>query len=306
MEDTTGSGRLLITGGTGLLGGELVRRAAAGDRFEVTATRRASPPPPVSGVRWLDLDLGVPGVATRAIGLARPDVVIHTAVAIAPEALDPVIARGSEEIADAAAARGAALIHISSDMVFDGDSGPYDETAPLSPITDYGRAKAEAERRVLAAHPGAVVVRLSLLYRLDPPDRSLAAWLEGARAGAAYPLFTDEIRCPAEVGEVAEALERLAAHIGDRHPGRDAPVGRILHLVGPEAITRHAFGGLVLGALGMPSSLARPARSADSGLVRPRALHLLARTTPPSLLAGIRAPSVVLAPGRNRHPRAGR
>jgi dTDP-4-dehydrorhamnose reductase len=225
-------------------------------------------------------------------------VIVHTAVAIAPEALAPVVVRGSEEVARAARNTGAALVHVSSDMVFDGESGPFDEDAPLSPITDYGRAKAEAEVRVRAAHDGVSVARLSLLYRLDPPDRSLAAWLEGARgaargAGGAYPLFTDEIRCPAEVGDVARALLDLAFQL---RTGRAAlPEERTVHLVGPTAITRYDFGRLVLEALGLPDSLARPALSASSGLVRPRALHLLRRTTPPSLVAGIRGPEEALA-----------
>ncbi len=298
-----GSPKLLITGGTGLLGATVVKEAV-GRAWDVVATRHASAAPALTGVRWFELDLATPGAAAQVIERARPSVIVHTAVAIAPEQLDPVIVRGSEEVARAARNAGAALVHVSSDMVFDGESGPFDEDAPLSPITDYGRAKAEAEVRVRAAHDGASVARLSLLYRLDPPDRSLAAWLEGARgaadgaggaggAGGAYPLFTDEVRCPGEVGDVARALLDLAFRLAAGPPG--LPEVRTVHLVGPTAITRYDFGRLVLEALGLPDSLARPALSASSGLVRPRALHLLRRTTPPSLVAGIRGPEEALA-----------
>ena len=81
----------------------------------------------------------------------RPDVVIHTAYR---QDEDDVNTVGSENVARAAAAVGARLVHLSTDVVFDGRKGaPYVEDDPVSPVTDYGRAKAEAEVRVAAAHP---------------------------------------------------------------------------------------------------------------------------------------------------------
>ena len=54
---------------------------------------------------------------------------------------------------------------MSSDVIFDGTKPtPYDELDPPSPITDYGRAKADAEYAVAEAHPGALLVRTSLIY----------------------------------------------------------------------------------------------------------------------------------------------
>ena len=63
----------------------------------------------------------------------------------------------------------------SSDLVFDGRKGEaYSETDPINPTTVYGASKAEAERRVLAAHPGALVVRTSAFF--GPWDRYNAVW----------------------------------------------------------------------------------------------------------------------------------
>lgn len=285
MSDSITRPRLLVTGGSGLLGSELLRTAAP--TFEVTATRRVAPARPRAGVSWRSLDLCVPGAATRVVEETRPDVLVHAAVAIAPAVMERVIVDGSEELARAARDTGARMIHVSSDMVFDGESGPFDEESPLSPITDYGRAKAEAERRVRGAMPGATIVRLSLLYRLHPLDRSLAHWLEGTKRGEGYPLFVDEIRCPAHVADVAQALGALA----QRLPGPDgAGIPRTLHLVGPSALSRYAFGRAVLQALGLDPELARPGQSSDSKLVRPRRLDLVARTTPDWLTRLLRPP----------------
>ena len=56
-------------------------------------------------------------------------------------------------------------MHVSTDLVFDGEKGePYVEDDAPNPLSDYGRAKLDAERGVLEAHPGALVVRTSLIY----------------------------------------------------------------------------------------------------------------------------------------------
>jgi dTDP-4-dehydrorhamnose reductase len=296
--------RLLVTGGTGLLGGAVLAQAAPpgvdAPEFDLAATWLAHDPGQHwPGVRWSRADLRVPGEIAHVIRAEAPHVVLHTAVSVESGDLERVIVRGSAEGAGASQLAGAQLIHVSSDMVFDGASGPYDEASPPSPITDYGRAKTEAEEAVRRAHPGAWIARSSLLYRLDPPDRSLGGWLAGLDRGDAYPLFEDEIRCPAQVDDVARALLELARRAARGTWSWEDLAGtgaRALHIVGPRPITRYEFGRLVLRALGRDPALATKARSADSGAVRPRELVLVARATPAWLVAGLRAPEDALKP----------
>jgi len=285
--------RILVTGGTGLLGGAVLARAAGS--AGLAATWHANPPSgAAAGVAWHRVDVRSRTALEAAFRAAAPAVVLHTAVAIAPDDLAPVIVEGSRHAAAMARAAGAAFVHLSSDMVFDGASGPFTESSPLSPITPYGRAKAEAEHAVREAHPQAVIARSSLLYRLDPPDRSLAGWLGSLAHGDAYPLFTDEIRCPAQVDDVADALLALAARLAAADA---AEVPRTVHLVGPRAISRHEFGRLVLVALGRDPDLATAALSAGAQPPRPRELRLLTGVTPAWLVAGLRAPETALAVG---------
>src|SRR5262249_42926430 len=133
-----------VTGGTGYLGSELRRQAphATSDRVEIR---------------------DAPEVAAL-LARIRPEVVIHTAyLQDGPRAWE-VTVDGAANVALAAAAVGARLIHLSTDVVFDGRKGaPYVEEDEPCPVTDYGRAKAEAERRVAAAHPQALLVRTSLI-----------------------------------------------------------------------------------------------------------------------------------------------
>ena len=81
----------------------------------------------------------------------RPACVIHTAYSEYGPAAYATTVEGSVNVARAANANGARLIHLSTDVVFDGRGGaPYRESDPLSPITTYGR-HAEAEQAVAAA-----------------------------------------------------------------------------------------------------------------------------------------------------------
>jgi len=199
---------------------------------------------------------------------------------------------GAAHLAAAARAEGAAFVHLSTDMVFDGNAGPYDEDAPTSPLTPYGAAKAEAERAVRAAHPGAILARLPLLYSISPLDRGLAHWLTCCREGRGYPLFVDELRCPAHASDAARSLLLLVRALAGEVTLPVPPP--IIHLPGPRTISRFEFGRLALAALDQPAEWAIPGRSADANPPRPRELVLVARRTPALYLAPLRPPEVAL------------
>ena len=96
-------------------------------------------------------------------------------------------AEGPEKLARACARAGIPLVTFSSDLVFDGTLGrPYLEGDPVSPAGAYGESKAEAERRVLAVHDKALVVRTSAFF--GPWDRYNFAWaaLSALAAGETF------------------------------------------------------------------------------------------------------------------------
>jgi dTDP-4-dehydrorhamnose reductase len=241
--------RLLVTGGTGYLGRELVRRAPAVGTW---LTRE-----PAAPGDWLRLDVRDPVVVRRELERLRPAAVIHTAYRQDDRAttLD-----GAAAVAEAAAAVGARLVHVSSDVIFDGTKrGPYTEEDPPSPITDYGRAKADAERAVRAAHPGALVVRTSLIYGGREPGRHERLAFEAAEGRRAMTFFEDELRSPVLVEDLAGALLELA--------GRDE--AGILHVAGLDTVSRYEFARLLAQRHGLSDERIPRARLADLGLVRP-------------------------------------
>ncbi len=241
---------MLLTGGSGLLGGAI--RARLDRRGEVGWAVVA----PASG----EMDVRDANAVLRAVERVRPAAVVHAAYR--REERDTIV-DGSANVAAAAAAYGARLVHMSTDVVFAGREAPYTEADPLDPVHDYGRAKAEAEARVMAARPGAVMVRTSLMY--GGADSAPVRMVLDAAAGASdTAFFADEFRSVAHVDDVAAAVIALA--------GMD--VAGPLHVAGPEPVSRLAFAHAVCRAHGLPEDAVRGTTLARAGLSRPGNLVL--------------------------------
>jgi dTDP-4-dehydrorhamnose reductase len=229
------NGSLLVTGGSGYLGRELMRRSPGA----VGASRS-------SGLR---LDVRDAAAVAAALAELRPAVVIHTAYDMDDR---DTTYDGALNVARAAAGVSARLIHLSTDVVFDGEKGaPYVEEDEPTPVTAYGRDKADAETAVREAHPGALVVRTSLMYGGTERGRH-----ERMAANPDSVFFTDEIRSPVHVGDLAGALLELAG--GDR--------AGLLHVAGADALSRYDFARL----LAPHPERVRSATIEGSGLARPR------------------------------------
>lgn len=272
---------LLITGGTGYLGSVLVRQASAqGRRSAATYVRQT--PPDLPSVAWYPLDLTDPSAAEATLYAIRPTHIIHTAFRQYEPQLREVTALGAGVVARAAAALAAHLVHLSSDVIFNGEAGaPYAETVPPDPITAYGAAKAEAEQLVAAACPSAAIVRTSLIYGFDPPDRQTIFTLEIADGIRTAQLFTDEYRCPIFVEDLAAALLELV----------DGPFSGILNVAGSETLSRYAFGRLLAQANGRDPDRLTFGTSAGLQPPRPRNCALdtsLARQILHTQLRGVR------------------
>ncbi len=215
--------------------------------WDVVATYHSCRPQ-TPDVRWETLDLRNAAATRRLVEQLTPDVVIHTAYRQEGPDVMAITSEGSAAVAQGAFAVQARLIHLSSDVVFDGERiGRYTEADEPQPVTTYGAAKALSERLVTAAHPGALIVRTSLIYGgPDRPGRHERFVLDVIDGRAEAIFFTDELRCPIEVGDLAAALLELAAI--DR--------SGIMHVAGSDVVSRYEFACLVARAFGRdPSSL---------------------------------------------------
>ncbi len=274
---------LLITGGSGFLGAALVELART-QGWDVVATYHTHMPQ-TAGVRWEALDLRDRAATRALIERYAPDVVIHTAYRQEEPDMTAITAHGAGAVAQGAYAAQSRLIHLSSDVVFDGErSGSYTETDAPCPVTAYGAAKAAAERLVADAHPAALIVRTSLIYGgPEHPGRHERFVLDVIDGRAEAVFFTDELRCPIAVGDLAAALLELAEQ--DR--------SGILHVAGPDVVSRYEFARLIAGAFGRDPARVRGGPS-PAAPRRPRNCALDSRVAQGMLTTRIRGVRDVL------------
>lgn len=232
---------MLVTGGSGFLGRHLLDDP--GDWQVVAPTRQI-------------VDLLHRDRVRELVESWRPQVVVH----LAYRKQRPQIVDASRNVAEAAAAVGARLIHLSTDLVFGGRPEPYRETDDPFPIIEYGRDKLDAERAVLAASPGAVVIRTSLLYGTDRPSPVQLEARAVAEGTSTMRCFTDEIRCLTHAADVARAIVAVA--------GRPDVAG-VLHVAGPRPMSRAEFAELDAAWFGLAPARIPTSTIAESGQVRP-------------------------------------
>ncbi|WP_435608624.1 SDR family oxidoreductase [Streptomyces sp. C10-9-1] len=254
---------VLIIGASGFLGSELVRQASAAGRG--TAATFNSRPGDGGGTAWHQLDLRDSVRLDTVLDAVAPSTVINAASGNADWA---ITADGPVRLAVAAASRGIRLVHVSSDAVFSGADVHYDEAALPDPITPYGAAKATAETAVRLLHPNAAVARTSLIIGDggSAHERLVHELVGGTRTGA---LFTDDVRCPVHVSDLAAALWELAL----------TEATGVFHLASPDAVSRCALGGLIARRDGLDPALLPAGRRADSHLPGALDVRLDSRTT---------------------------
>jgi dTDP-4-dehydrorhamnose reductase len=262
--------RILVTGAGGMLGQDLL--AAAGRRGEDAV-----------GVVRAECDITDPAAVRAAVDETRPDVVINAAAwtdVDGAEEREPEAAAvngaGAGHVAAAAADAGAAVIHVSTDYVFDGRGRrPYVEGDATAPLNAYGRTKLAGEQAVAAANPRHHVVRSSWLFGVGGPN-FVATMLRVGAERDELTVVDDQVGCPTWTGHLAEALLDLAA--------REDGYG-IHHGAASGSCSWHAFAVEIFARTGMDVTV-HPGRTADLGRPAPRPAY--------SVLGSGRADALVL------------
>lgn len=206
------------------------------------------------------LDLGAPGAdiageIAAVISAAKPAAVINAAAytAVDKAETDLDAARRVNRDAPAAMARACAdgdvpFVHISTDYVFDGETGaPYVETSPRHPINAYGLTKAEGEIELEAlAGQGArlAIVRSAWVFTADG-DGFFKTMLRLARERDEVAVVEDQVSNPTPAFACAAATATLASALIDR----DRRAEGLFHAAGAEAMTRADFAEMIFNGL---------------------------------------------------------
>jgi dTDP-4-dehydrorhamnose reductase len=219
-----------VTGAGGLIGNYLVRSASRfGPEFQVVGLTRDQ----------LDLT-----DFESVLGMFRrqpPEAIIHcAAMSRSPECqADPDRAvRNNVEVTKHLAELAVEIpfVFLSTDLVFDGRAGEYDESAPVNPLSVYAETKVAAEGIILS-NPRHTVIRTSLNSGTSPTgDRGFDEQIRNAwRNGVVLKLFVDELRSPIGAEVTARAVWEL---LGRKQTG-------LFHVAGAERLSRWEMGQLL-------------------------------------------------------------
>lgn len=250
--------QLIVLGASGLVGREVVR-AALRRGHKVSALGGSRLPTGLNLASRSQINL------TQLEGLERllldgfPDAVINAAALsdVAACERQPALAQQLNAILPQRLAQithhiGARLIHLSTDMVFDGEKGSYRSTDTPAPLNTYALTKLEGEKAVLAAAGhGACVLRSTPVLGNTPAgdrtphERFFMDWKQGKVAG----LFQEEIRQPVSVTNLADVCVELAER---------PTLSGIFHWGGLDAMSRFELGRQIAQHFGLnPETLIR-------------------------------------------------
>ncbi len=258
--------RLLITGTSGFVGGHVLFQAW--DEWETFATyhTRVFSFPEVT---TLSLDLENENQIRQMIEEVQPDVIIHCAAWAdlemcehMPERAFSINAKATGILAEMCSKINCRLVYTSTDMVFDGEKGNYDELDRTNPINVYGKTKLAGEEEIQASCSDYVIARAALVY--GPPLTGSNSFseriLKRVKNGEIVPLFTDQFRSPILVHNLAQALLELAK----------GEFKGVLHLGGADRVDRYAFGLRLAELKGFSKTLLKPVSMFENPTVAPR------------------------------------
>ena len=252
--------KVLILGGTGLLGLALGREARARAHTVITAARSGAD---------LTFDAGDETALRKALDDSTAGLVINAAAMVShaaceadPAAAWRINARPARVLADWSRETGRPFVHISTDHYFDGDGEQaHPETAPVTLVNEYARSKHAGEQYALAA-PEALVLRTAIAG-FHPDGRGFAAWAFSAMAsGQPMTLFEDYYGSVIDTGHFAAALFDL----------QQGGARGLYNLAGAQVSSKADFIRALAAAAGLDLRKARPGSA--RGLVPRRALSL--------------------------------
>ena len=213
--------RILITGANGLLGQKLVDLLTKQADIDLIATARgANRLPYAEGYTYVPMDITDRQQVLEVVTETRPQVIIHTAAMTnvdqceaEKDACWAQNVTAVESLVLAAKQVDAFLVHVSTDFIFDGTSGPYDEEAEPNPISFYGWSKYAAEKAVTTSDIRWAIARTVLVYGIahDMSRTNIILWVKKSlEAGKTINVVTDQWRSPTLAEDLATGCYLLA------------------------------------------------------------------------------------------------
>jgi dTDP-4-dehydrorhamnose reductase len=255
----------LIVGASGQVGHHL---ALAAERrgLEWSGTFHAHPRPGLQA-----LDLRDPVAVAQIVRANKPAYILVPAAASDVDRCELVAQSAYElnvlavsHLVNVANEMGAVVVYFSSDYIFDGADGPYDEYAPANPISTYGLQKLSAEHLVIQRAVAALIVRTTVVYGLEPQGKNFVyRLLEALHDGREIAVPVDQIGTPTYAPALADAVFDLLA----------AGIRGVINVAGRELVSREEFAREAARAFGEDPALVRSVLTSELKQVARRPLN---------------------------------
>ncbi len=213
--------KILVTGTNGLLGQKLVTLLQQKENVQLIATARSASVQPIKRGTFHLLDVTNKATVDSVIASTSPDVIIHTAAMTQVDdcetrredcTLNNVTA--VEHLVDACGKNNVHLVHVSTDFIFDGSTGPLDEYAKPNPVNFYGESKLAAEEIIQKSNISWSILRTILVYGVsqDLSRSNIVLWVKKSlEEGKKISVVNDQWRTPTLAEDLAMGCSRAAA-----------------------------------------------------------------------------------------------
>ncbi|MFD3000215.1 SDR family oxidoreductase [Pontibacter toksunensis] len=207
--------KILITGSNGLLGQKLAELLLPRQNVELLATSRGENKlaEVLPTLPFRSMDVTKPEEVERVVSEFRPTHIIHTAAMTNVDQCESdhdgalLLNRDAVQyLVDACEKYNVHLVHVSTDFIFDGNNGPYDEEAEASPVNFYGESKLQAEQIVKQAKCKWAILRTVLVYGIahEYGRSNIVLWVrDSLKAGKVIKVVTDQFRTPTLAEDLA-------------------------------------------------------------------------------------------------------
>ena len=207
---------ILLTGSNGLLGQKIVHRLAGLPHINLLAVGRGVNRHPLrAGYTYQSVDLTNSVELSSLFDSFKPQYVIHTAAMTQVDACetqrdlcDAINVQAVKDIIACCEKHGSHLVHISTDFIFDGTSGPYQESDAPNPVNYYGLSKLKAEQAIQESKVSYAILRTMLLYGVTPgmSRSNILLWAKKSlEGGQTIRVVNDQVRCPTLAEDLANA-----------------------------------------------------------------------------------------------------
>lgn len=206
---------ILVTGSNGLLGQKITERLSATKQFKLIATSKGADRFPVKdGYTYAEMDILDPQNVKEVVGRYKPDAIIHTAAMTNVDTCEDqkelayqLNVESVKTLISVCEEHDIQLVHLSTDFIFDGAKGPYDEEADPNPLSYYGQTKVEAENIIKASNCRWAILRTILVYGIvsDMSRSNIVLWAKGAlEKGSPINVVNDQWRMPTLAEDLAD------------------------------------------------------------------------------------------------------